>query len=90
MIHYRYVYQHYYQMPAGLYITQITPDSDAALQGVEEGDLLLSVNNTGITTMEQWLDYVKNNATTASTAGVGSTWHIPAALIAGTIGADVT
>lgn len=46
--------------------------------------------DSGITTMEQWLDSVKNNATTASTAGVGSTWHIPAALIAGTIGADVT
>ena len=46
-------YQHYYRMPAGLYITQISPDSDAAVQGVEEGDLLLSVNDTSITTMEE-------------------------------------
>lgn len=53
-------YQHYYQMPAGLYITQITPDSDAALQGVEEGDLLLSVNNTGITTMEELKSLIRS------------------------------
>lgn len=46
--------------------------------------------NSGITTMEQWLEWVKSTPTTASTAGVGSTWHIPAAMIAGAIGADVT
>lgn len=46
--------------------------------------------NSGITTMEEWLEWVKSTPTTASTAGVGSTWHIPAAMIANAIGADVT
>ena len=45
-------YQHYYRMPAGLYIGEISPDSDAAAQGLVIGDILLSVNDTRITSME--------------------------------------
>lgn len=45
-------YQHYYRMPAGLYITQVSQSSDAYEQGVEEGDLLLSVNDTPVTSMD--------------------------------------
>ena len=46
-------YQHYYRMPAGLYITQVDPASDAARKGVEDGDLLLSINDQRITSMEE-------------------------------------
>ena len=46
-------YQHYYRMPAGLYIGEIAPDSDAAAQGLVIGDILLSVNDTRITSMEE-------------------------------------
>lgn len=46
-------YQHYYRMPAGLYITQVSQSSDAYAQGVEAGDLLLSINDTPITTMDE-------------------------------------
>lgn len=40
----------------------------------------------GIDTMEEFIEYVTNNPTTASTAGVGSMWHIPAAQLAATLG----
>ena len=46
-------YQHYYRLPAGLYITKVAKGSDAAAKGVEDGDLLLSINGTPITTMEE-------------------------------------
>ncbi len=45
-------YQHYYRMPAGLYITSVARGSDAYAKGVESGDLLLSVNDIRITSME--------------------------------------
>ncbi|MDD4573579.1 MAG: tripartite tricarboxylate transporter substrate binding protein [Sphaerochaeta sp.] len=39
-------------------------------------------------TMEDFIAYVNNNKSTASTAGVGSTWHFPAILLADEIGAS--
>ena len=46
-------YQHYYRLPAGLYITHVDPASDAYAKGIEDGDMLLSVDNQRITTMEE-------------------------------------
>ena len=46
-------YQHYYRLPAGLYITHVAPGSDAYNQGIEDGDMLLSVDNQRITTMDE-------------------------------------
>ncbi len=46
-------YQHYYRLPAGLYITSVAPDSDASAKGIEDGDMLLSINNQRITTMDE-------------------------------------
>ena len=45
-------YQHYYRMPAGLYITEVDPGSDAARKGIQEGDMLLYLGGTRITGME--------------------------------------
>ena len=45
-------YQHYYRMPAGLYITQVDADSDAARQGVQVGDMLLYLGDTRITSLD--------------------------------------
>jgi len=45
-------YQHYYRLPAGLYITHVTPGSDAHAKGIEDGDMLLSIDGQRITTME--------------------------------------
>ena len=46
-------YQYYYRMPAGLYITYVEPGSDAYTKGVEDGDILLSVDNKRVTTMDE-------------------------------------
>ena len=46
-------YQHYYRMPAGLYITYVEPGSDAYASGIEDGDILLSINDQRVTTMEE-------------------------------------
>ncbi|MGM9549777.1 MAG: S1C family serine protease [Faecousia sp.] len=44
--------QYYYRLPAGLYITDIDRTSDAAAKGIEEGDILISIDGTGVTTMD--------------------------------------
>ena len=46
-------YQHYYRLPAGLYITHVAAGSDAYTQGIRDGDMLLSVDDQRITTMEE-------------------------------------
>ena len=45
-------YQHYYRLPAGLYITSVDRNSDAYRKGIEDGDILLQINDTRITTTE--------------------------------------
>ncbi len=46
-------YQHYYRLPAGLLITSVDPDSDAHAKGIEDGDMLLSINNQRVTTIDE-------------------------------------
>ena len=46
-------YQYYYRMPAGLYITGVEYGSDAHKVGIEEGDLLLSIGGTRITSYDE-------------------------------------
>ena len=45
-------YQFYYHMPAGLFITELDPESSAAKAGMETGDILISVASKRITNME--------------------------------------
>lgn len=42
-------YQRYYHFPAGLYITDVSPDSTAALMGLQPGDVLISINGIPVT-----------------------------------------
>ena len=44
-------YQYYSRMPAGLYINEVDPASDAYAKGVDTGDILLSLNGQRITDM---------------------------------------
>ena len=44
-------YQHYYNVPAGLYITWVDRESDAYEKGIRERDILMSVDGNRITTM---------------------------------------
>ena len=46
-------YQHYYRLPAGLYVTEVSRASDAYAQGVEAGDILISINSQPVTTMDE-------------------------------------
>ena len=46
------LYQYYYRLPAGLLITDVTESSDAAQVGLEEGDILLTLDGKTITNAE--------------------------------------
>ena len=46
------VYQHFYQLPAGLQITGVEKSSDAALKGIRPGDILISIDGVQITSEE--------------------------------------
>lgn len=43
-------YQHYFHMPAGLYITRIDPDGPCAELGLAQGDVLLKLNGEPVYT----------------------------------------
>ena len=43
-------YQRYYQIPRGLYITQVMENSAAENLGLQPGDILLSINGNSVTT----------------------------------------
>ena len=45
-------YQHYYHLPAGLYLTQVRPGSGADLAGLAPGDILLAIDGQPILTGE--------------------------------------
>ena len=45
-------YQHYYGLPAGLFITELETAGPAQAAGMSLGDILLSIDNTRIYTME--------------------------------------
>ena len=44
-------YQHFYRMPAGMYITQVLANSPAQLAGVAPGDILIQADGVEITDM---------------------------------------
>ena len=41
-------YQRYYRLPAGLYISEVAPDSNAARTGLLEGDILITLDGTKV------------------------------------------
>ena len=43
------LYQRYYHLPPGLYITDVSPDSTAEAVGLQAGDVLVSVNGVPAT-----------------------------------------
>lgn len=46
-------YQRYYRLPAGLYITDVEPGSEAAAKEIQEGDILISLDGTRIYSMDE-------------------------------------
>lgn len=47
------IYRYYYRLPNGLYITEVAEGSPADKLGIEEGDILISLDGTEITSMEE-------------------------------------
>ena len=45
-------YQQYYQIPKGIYITDVAVESDCYSKGLRSGDILLEFNGTVITSMD--------------------------------------
>ena len=45
-------YQRYYLMPAGIFITELDPASDAARKGIQTDDILCGINGMRITSMD--------------------------------------
>ena len=45
-------YQHFYRMPAGLYITGVEAGSPAGQAGIQEGDLLMTMDGETVSSME--------------------------------------
>lgn len=45
-------YQRYYFMPAGIFITEMDSDSDAAKKGIQPGDILININGYDIYGMD--------------------------------------
>lgn len=46
-------YQHYYRLPSGLCITHVDKGSDSYEKGLAQGDILISLNDTSITSMNE-------------------------------------
>ena len=55
-------YQFYYRLPAGMYIESIEEGSDAEEKGLEPGDILISVDNVRISSMEDLRILLSNYA----------------------------
>ena len=53
-------YQYYYRMPAGVYVTQVEPGSDAYSVGIEVGDLILSVGGIRVTSYDELRSAILN------------------------------
>ncbi|MDO5400008.1 MAG: trypsin-like peptidase domain-containing protein [Eubacteriales bacterium] len=54
-------YQHYYRLPAGLIITEVDRSSDAYAKGVRDGDILMSVGESRITSADQLQQEILNH-----------------------------
>ena len=57
-------YQVYYRMPAGILITAVDEDSDAAVKGIRRGDILMTLDGVTVSSLD-----VLEQITYASTAG---------------------
>ena len=62
-------YQFYYRLPSGMYIESIEEGSDAATKGLEAGDILISVDNVRVSSMDD-LRLLLSNYTVGDTVQI--------------------
>jgi S1-C subfamily serine protease len=54
------LYQHYYHLPAGLFINAVIEGSNAAQQGLSPGDILISLDGNPMTSNEDLTNFLSN------------------------------
>lgn len=47
------LYQYYYHLPEGMFITEVTEGSNAAMQGLTSGDILVTLDGATVTTADE-------------------------------------
>ena len=47
------LYQYYYRLPQGMFITEVTEGSNAAVQGLTSGDILVTLDGKTVTTADE-------------------------------------
>ena len=52
------LYQYYYRLPAGLYLNVVIEGSDAAVQGLAPGDILISLNGKAVTSDQELTEFL--------------------------------
>ena len=66
------LYQEIFDLPAGLYICQVTPHSPAATAGIAPGDVLIAVNGTPVTGLIHAEDLLSHQAPELTLSRCGS------------------
>lgn len=56
------VYQRHFQLPEGLFITYVEEGSNAHMQGIQEGDVLISLEDTKITDQSHIQAFLEDRA----------------------------
>jgi len=56
------LYHFYYRLPKGLYITEVTPGGSADQAGISEGDILISLDGIGVSSVDELKGLLYNYA----------------------------
>ena len=56
------VYQQHFQLPEGLFITYVEENSTAHRQGLQEGDVLISLDDTAMTKEHSLTDFLEHRS----------------------------
>ncbi len=77
--------QAFYRMPNGVYVSYVFPGSDAANQGLREGDIIVAIDGTAVSSMDD-LNAIKNQHTAGDTVQLtvyraGQTYEVSVTLM---------
>ena len=72
-------------MPNGVYVSYVFPGSDAANQGLREGDIIIAIDGTAVSSMDD-LNAIKNQHTAGDTVQLtvyraGQTYEVSVTLM---------
>ena len=61
--------QAYYRLPNGVYLSYVSPNSDAYIKGLEEGDIITAINGVSVSSIDE-LNTVKNQFVAGDTVNI--------------------